>query len=363
VGLFSNTKRIEAAYGKPMLPTASPLSISSPWAPQDSLVTWALDDALGALLGRGDLTLTRETAMRVPGIARAHAIICTQLASIPFFQMDHEERTKEQPRWLTTSDSSMSPYHRLYGAASDWFFYGWACFGFTEDMSDCFHIPYGLWSITDDGEVVCDSDDVPAKYKSLMVPVPLGFGENGVLVNGADTIRQARNIEAAYVNRLDNPVPLSILTVDGEMYDRWSDSEIDEFLERWVSQRQKSATAVTPSYVSVTMPGQVEVDLYETGRNGSRIDIANHTSLPASILDGLRQGGGGGGSEIKYSGASKQGAARSELWDYGMARRMMLAFEARMSLDDVCEPGLSIRGDISHLLEIPTPNTNPTSED
>ena len=83
---------------------------------------------------------------------------------------------------------------------------------------------------------------------------------------------------------------------------------------------------------------------------------------PASILEGVRQGGSGGGSEIRYSGV-QNGATRSELWDYGLARQMVLAFEARMSLDDVCGEGLSIRGDLTAELAAPNPVSNPTSED
>jgi hypothetical protein len=41
----------------------------------------------------------------------------------------------------------------------------------------------------------------------------------------------------------------------------------------------------------------------------------------------------------------------------------MLAFEARMSLDDITPPGLSIRGDRSAFVTAPTPGMNPTSED
>lgn len=366
MGLFKrNIEKVYAARRPAELlqrPSAAPLSITSPWSPQDSLVTWAIDDALGALLDRDALTLTREIALRVPGVKRAHGIICGQLAAIPFFQLDGEKRTKEQPRWLVTSRSGVAPYHRMFGAASDWFFYGWACFGFNAAMTDCFHIPYGLWSMNDDGEVVCEDERVPVEYTAYLVAVPLGYGENGLLVDGADTIRQARNVEAIYQQRLDNPIPLTILTVDGEVWDQWDEEEVDEFMEQWRRNRQKDATAAKPSYVTVEMPGQVQVDLYETGRNGVRIDIANHTGLPASILDGTRQGGGGGGTEMRYQGIAN-GSTRSDLWEFGMARRMLAAFEARMSLDDIVEPGLSIRGDLTHMQATPALDTNPTSED
>lgn len=361
-------RNIEQVYAKraatEMLtpPAKPPVSIVSPWSPQDNIVTWAVDDALGGLLDRSVLPLTREIALRLPGVKRAHGIICRQLASIPFFQMDNDTRTDEQPEWLTSSQSGVAPYHRMYGAASDWFFNGWAAFGFTEDMTDCLHIPFGLWKINEHGIIEITDERVPAEYTDKIIAIPLGYGENGLLVDGADTIRQARNVEAVYQQRLENPIPLTTLEVDGAVYDQWDDPEIDEFLDQWIRNRTKHATAVHPSYVKVGMPGQVQVDLYETGRNAARLDIANHTALPASILEAVRQGGGGGGTEMRYQGVAN-GGARSDLWDFGLARGMMLAFEARMSLDDVCDEGLSIRGDLTAQNAIPAPNTNPTSED
>ena len=366
MGLFGrNIEQVYAARAATELlrpPAKPPVAISSPWSPQDSLVTWAIDDALGGLLDADAAPLNPDIAIRIPGVARAHGIVCTQLAGIPLFQMDGDARTKEQPRWLTTSDSGVSPYHRMYGAGSDWFWHGWACFGFTVDMSDCLHIPFGLWKVTDEGYVVVEDERVPAEYTARLIAVPIGYHENGLLTNGADTIRQARNVEAAYQQRLENPIPLTVLTISDERWDGWTPEERARFRDQWNEGRRKNSTAMKPASVTVDMPGQVQVDLYETGRNGVRIDIANHTGLPASVLEGVRQGGGGGGTEMRYTGVAN-GAARSELWDFGLAKRMLLAFEARMSLDDVCEHGLSIRGDLSNMQAIPAAPTTPTSED
>lgn len=362
MGIFG--RDIKQVYAQRALtpPAKPPISISSPWSPQDTLVTWAVDDALGELLGRTELSLTREVALRIPGVKRAHGIVCTQVAEVPFFEMDHDVRTTDQPTWLTSSSSGVAPYHRMFGAASDWFFNGWACFGFTEAMDDCLHIPFGLWKMTEGGVIEVTDERIPAEYLAHLVAVPLGYGENGLLVDGADTIRQARNIEAAYQQRLENPIPLTVLTLSDERWDSWGKEERVEFRDQWNEGRRKNSTALKPASVTVDMPGQVQVDLYETGRNGVRIDIANHTGLPASAIEGVRQGGGGGGTEMRYTGVAN-GAARSELWDFGLAKRMLLAFEARMSLDDVSPAGLSIRGDLTATQSIPAPNMNPASKD
>jgi hypothetical protein len=363
VGIFS--RQIEASYAPPSSATA-PLAISSPWAPQDSLVTFAVDEALGGLLSQAQV-ITREICLRVPALKRAHGIHCTEFSAVEFYEMEAATRVADQPGWLTNGASGVSPYHRRYGVGSDLFFWGWACVGFTADMSDALHIPFGLWRIEDDGTVWIDPDKINGKwapYRAKPVVIPLGYGENGLMVDGIDTIREARQIETAYMDRLNNPVPLTILDIPWNVWDGWTVEERASFRDQWITGRKSAngSVAMKPDTFGVEMPGAVEVNLYESGRNAVRLDIANHTSTPASLLEGVRQGGSGGGTEMRYTGV-QNGAAANELWRFGLARRMTLAFEARMSLDDVCAPGRSIRGDLSHVFNVPEQSTNPTSED
>ncbi|MFK4761194.1 hypothetical protein ACI3KS_09710 [Microbacterium sp. ZW T5_45] len=365
MGLFK--KKISDRYDTP---SAVAAPFTSPWSPQTSLDTFTADALKGLAGGGADQPLTREVALKVPGVKRAHGIVCAQFAGIPFFQMESAARTTDQPRWLTTSDSGVSPYHRSFGAASDWFFYGWACFGFTakpaEDPdADCLHIPFGLWYTDDNGDVHCDFDLVDDKYKTYLVAVPLGYGENGLLVDGRDTLNQARKIEEAYLNRLENPIPLTVLRIRDDLYFKYSKEQRAQVRDEWNDGRRKNSTGLLPKdAMDVDLPGaSVETNLYESGRNAVRLDIANHTSLPASMIEGVRQGGSGGGTEMRYQGVGENGAARSEVWDYGPARRMLLAWEARMSLDDIVPSGKSIRGDLTELFAAPNPTTTPTSED
>lgn len=204
--------------------------------------------------------------------------------------MDGDARDSDQPKWLTNSRSGVSPYHRNFGAASDWFFEGWACFGFTADPTtdpdaDCMHIPYGLWFVDtkgvrgEKGLVYCDSEDVPDEYKVYLVAVPLGFGEGGILVDGKDTIDQALKIEEAYLNRLDNPIPLTVLTLRDDIYFGMDKDKRAELRDEWNEGRRKNSTALKPEAMKVDLPGAtVGTDLYETGRNAVRLDIANHVS-------------------------------------------------------------------------------------
>lgn len=364
MGIFGrNIDKVYAARGELRTPPAPPLAIASPWAPQDSLVTWAIDDALGALLESDTLILTRDVALRIPAVKRAHGIHVTQFADVKFRQMNDATPTPEQPRWLTTSNSGVSPYHRMQGLGSDFFFHGWGCLSWTADLSDCMHVPFGLWKVADDGSVQITDNRIPAAYRARPVAIPVGYGENGLLADGADAIREARAIEAAYMDRLNNPVPLTILGIPRDVWESWTVDERKDYRQQYIDGRKakNGAVAMKVAEFPIDMPGQSSVDLYESGRNAVRLDLANHTSTPASLLEGTQQGGAGS-SEIKYTGVAN-GANRSELWDFGLARRWTLAVEGRLSLDDVCAPGLSIRGDISNQTAAPTPAMNPTSED
>lgn len=360
MGIFG--RNIDQAYGQR---GAVPIAVASPWAPTDTLTQIVVDE-LFVGPDSAHVPITRDIALRIPGVKRAHGIHVKQFASIPFHVMDGDTLAPEQPRWLTSSDSGVSPYHRMHGVGSDLFFQGWACLGFDRSPldpdADCIHVPYGAWGIDQStGIPWIDTGTVPARYAAVPVVISAGYGDNGILVDGIDTLREARQIEDAYKRRLDDPVPLTILNIPLEEWRQMTPEERAKYRDQWVEGRRKSSTALKVAEWPVEMPGQIAVDLYESGRNAVRLDIANHTGTPASLLEGTRQAGGGG-TDIRYTGVAN-GAMRGELWEYGSAKGFTLAFEARMSLDDIVPQGLSIRGDLTNMQAIPAPNTNPTSED
>lgn len=363
VGIFS--RRIDAAYAP--APTV-PLAVASPWMPSDALTQWTVDQLYADAVNDSTIALNRDIALRIPGVKRAHGIHVKQFAGIPFFRMDDTTKTAQQPAWLTTSRSGVSPYHRMYGVGSDLFFNGWACLGFDRDPldpdADCMHAPYGSWGIDDAGSLWINESIVPSTYTVYPVAIPLGYGENGLLVDGIDTLREARLIEAAYIDRVNNPTPLTVLGIPQAIWESWTPDERKDYRDQYVAGRKSlnGSVSLKVAEFPIEFPGQGgNVDLFESGRNAVRLDIANHTGTPASLLEGVSQGGSGG-SDIKYTGVAN-GLGRSELWDFGLAKGFTLAFEARMSLDDICAPGLSIRGDLTNMFALPEPNNNPTSQD
>lgn len=339
----------------------SPVLPLSPFSPQD-LTQITIEE----LWHGNDVpkTLTVDTALRIGPVKRSYEVVCGVLARMPWKQYDANGETGDQPEWLTNSQSGIAPRSLRYGVVGDLFLHGWAVIGFElgDDgyPKDALHIPFGWWSIDKQtGEINVDAA-VNARYKQRVVAIPLGYGSNGLMVDGIDALKDARTINAAYRDRIENPIAQTILTLDQQTWDGWTKEEREEFRQMWIKGRQSAngSTAMKPSGVTVDVSGALPTDLFESGRNANRLDIANHAGIPADLLEGSKQSGGG---DIHYS-TEAGGAQRNELWDFGLAK-FADAIEARLSLDDVCPSGLSLRVDHGDYLIAPNPSTPTPSED
>lgn len=333
-------------------------------SPQDSVQTVFIPDELAAVLKDAEgAVLDMRAAMRIPAFKRAHDVHCGVLARMPWVQYNAAGKLTPQPRWLTTSDTGVSPRHLRWGVASDSFGYGHALIGFKlqDGMPiDAMHIPVGMWKLTQDNKIRV-STAIPAEYRERVVWLPLGYGSNGMLIDAAATITDALDISSAYRDRIKNPVAQTVLTLAADRWDGWDEEEREQFRKLWVEGRkaENGSTAMKPDWVTVDMSGSIPADLFESGRNANRLDMANHAGLPASIVEGAKQGGGSG--DMHYS-TEAGGSARNELWDYGLAKYAD-AWEGRLSLDDVCPSGEYIRVDASAFLTSPNPTEPQKSED
>jgi hypothetical protein len=343
-------------------PTPIAPAILSPYSPSDTLQTFALSEALGADLASVN-AVTRETALRIPAVKRSHDIVCGVLARMPWRQYAGDAELAKQPEWLTNSKSGVSPRNLRWGVASDLFLGGWAVIGFELDADkrpiDALHIPAGWWSPDPAAGGFKIDPRIDPRYSQLVVAISLGYGSNGMLVDGFDTIQQSRLVEQAYSDRIENPIPSTDLTIAADRWDGWSKTEREEFRRLWIAGRSAAggSVALKPDWVTANYSGAIPTDLFESGRNAVRLDIANHAGIPASLLEGSKHGGSSG--EMSYSNETDR---RNELWDFGLAKYAD-AIEARLSLDDVCPTGESIRVDTSNYLSVPTPTDPQTSED
>lgn len=325
---------------------------ATPWSPQDSLLT-ALE---GELFGVDDTIVTRTIAQRVPGLKRAAQIHCDIVSAMPLHQYKDGVKNATQPRWLSNSASGIAPLIRTKGLVADLFWEGFALLGCRldgEQIDDAIHIPRHLWGVGADQKIEVN-DAISREYTQRLILIPLGA--NGVMADGVDSIRQARALELARRNRLNAPPASTEIHLTDARFDEMTAKEKEKLAQNYADTRRKHSVSVTPSYAEVKEHGSEAVDLFDSATNGLRLDLANHASVPASIIEGAK---GGGGGDMNYSG---KGDERSELYDLG-SRQFAEAIAARLSMDDVCPEGEYIAFDKSEMFAVPMPTTAPNLED
>jgi hypothetical protein len=324
----------------------------SPFAPQDSLET----AIVGELFGVDTTVITAETAVRVGPLKRALQVHMDTIGAMPLYQYQAGVKMQQQPGWLHDSASGIAPLIRTKGLVKDLFLHGQALLGCETDgdsIADAVHIPQALWKLNTDGTITVN-DSVSRQYQRKLIYIPLG--DNGVLADAVDTIRQARALDLARTVRLESPPAGTELHITDPRFDEMTPKQKQKMARDYAKNREASGVSVTPSYIDVKEHGDKALDLFETATNSIRLDVANHTALPASILEGAKSGSGG---DMTYSNETGQ---RSEIYDLG-SRRYADAITARLSLDDVCEPGTYIGFDRSELFAVPTPTTPQNLED
>lgn len=335
--------------GRAVQSVISAPALASPFAPQNDLTTAIVSDWFGQPGEDGTITVTPEIALRVPEVNRALQAHTALVAPLKFEKYADGERTAQQPAWTTGSDSGVPPFLRWTGCVRDLYLHGWACLGarLGEDglPDDLVHIPRTLWEVdTDTGRIKID-EAIPSAYRT---PILIPLGSNGLLVDGVDSVRQARKLELARQARLDTPPAAVELHLTDPRFDDDETGERADLARAYAENRRKYAVAVTPSYVEVKDHQNDAVDLFEGGMNSLRLQLAMHAGVPASFLEAGKEGGSNG--QMTYT--NENGKA-SELWVFGSSR-FAYAIIGRLSMDDVVGPGAEIRADMADFM-VPAP--------
>lgn len=308
--------------------------------------------------------VTRESALQIPAVKKARDTLLGIIAGCQLREYDVATGAETTPAWLTSTSTQISPWHRIAYVFDDLFFYDWSALavkrdgtGPTAQIVDALRIPWKKWEMREDGTVVVDWK--PAEARDVVL-IP-GNGSGGILAAGAPTIKGARALERAWIGRAQNPIPLIELhqltdedLTDGS--DDEADDEVGDLLATWAAARTSPTGAVgfTDNRVEVRVHGNVQTDLFETGRNAIVLDIARLTGVPASILDGSQST-----ASLTYSTADGK---RSEFDDYALPM-WMDPIAARLSMDDVSPAGRVIRFDLSGRRAPAAPTTTgPTEE-
>jgi phage portal protein BeeE len=308
-------------------------------------------------LGLGPGPLTRIDAMKVPGVAKGRALLHSLIGSRPLraYRGNVALAPEAQPTWLYRSDSGISPVLRTKSILDDLIFCEASLLAVKRGDSegapilDAAHVPYDRWSVNQNGEILVDNIPAP---EGTVIWIP-GPGP-GLLNSAADDIAAARDITSAYRRRVRNPLPAMVLQeqVEGTM----TQSEVEDYVQAVAEARRNEDNAVmfVDGRMRLEAHAGSETDLFETGRNASRIDIANHLNLPVALLDGSVSA-----ASLTYS---TQEGQRNELVDFTLPYWIDPIQEA-LSLDDVVPRGQRIRFDFTDLIAPTASPTGPNTED
>ncbi|KKX96697.1 hypothetical protein [Microbacterium sp. Ag1] len=331
--------------------SAAPM-LASPYS-GDHLTQAIVSDYFGQLPGE---LVDRNIARRVPEVKRAlaaHQALVTRLRFEVYAAGTPTARVETQPYWVSTcAYSGMSRWLAYKQLVEELFFEGFAVIGCWLDTEglvyDWITVPRNLWTIDQQTQSVVIDESVPAQYRMRAVVVPLGSA--GLMVDGIDSIRQARKIEIARQARLDSPPAATELHVTDTAYDSMERDEQQTLIANYKEGRSKSSISVTPSYIEVKERGTSgSLDLFEEAKNSVRIDLAMHTGVTLNFVGASKEGGGSGGS-VQYQNVNGE---NSELWTFG-ASEYAIAIAAALSADVVVGEGSEVRADAS-AFAVPAP--------
>jgi hypothetical protein len=325
------------------------IGVASPWADGGNLGSLVLSDVYGTDIA-SRLPMSRGEALSIPAVSRARHLITSSIAQLPLVALSASGPLAVQPSWLYRSDSDVSPYSRLASTVDDLLFFGvslWAVKRGADGYPlDAAWIPADQWTITDGNILV--NDEPADEQEVILFDVP---GFSGLLNVASRTLRGAIAIENAWVSRVKNPVPLSVIKSTDQV--QLEQSEIDTLLRTYNAARRSEdgSTAYLPPNLELEDHGTSDPELYIAGRNSIRTDIASHLNIPTILLDGSP-------AEATLNYVTQDGT-RSRFYAETIPFWLDPIVQ-RLSLDDCVPRGQRVRADFTEqLTATPTPTGAP----
>jgi hypothetical protein len=301
----------------------------------------------------------RNVAMTVAPIKRGRAIIVGSVADLPIESGTWDKGvwvpTKRQPAWLSHTNTVFTCWHRIALTLDDLIFHGWSLWALERSeggaITDAVRVAPNRWEFDQNTPLGIRVDSAPVT-DPLSVILFAGPDE-GLLKTAPDVIRGARAMEAAWVGRVQNPIPMTVLhEVERNGV---TQAEAQSYVDQWSAARTSPTGAVgfLPSQLTMEVYGETVADLFTEGRNNVRLDVANHLNLPASLLDGST-------ATASLTYVTQEGE-RSSLIDW--LEYWIAPIEARLSMDDVTPRGQVIRFNRSNWTSVPNDDHGPALTD
>lgn len=331
---------------------SSPLAIqvASPWSVSNAqLIAWSEH-----FNGYAEI-VTREVAVQVPAVSRAEKLL-VGLADVPLVVERKDAASglmlpvESQPAWTQRTDGAMTPWHRMAATIRDLYYDNWAIWlvkrGTAGQILQAQHVARQRIELPGDGTMKIDG-----RFVSLEEVIFFPGPGMGLLLEAANTIRGAKAIEKAWVQRVQSPIPLVVLKETIEHLNL-SDDEIEAVKDSWIGARGNlnGAVGYVPYGMDVeTHTGGDDSTLYVEGRNAIRLDVANFSNIPAALLDGSTAT-----ASLTYVTTEGQ---RSSFYEQTV-RYWLAPIEHRLSQDDVVPAGQRVRFDVQFLNNIPSEVTS-----
>jgi Phage portal protein len=353
--------------------------ILSPWADDSFLERVVVPDIWP---GAEPLPMTRGEAMAVPAVARSRHLICATIARLPLQVLDADDALVDpQPGWAYRTDGQLgdlateradddaeaqrlrllqvlapgqSPFHRMLATADDLLFYGWSLWLVTQrDPEDgrptrMLRMPYGTWDVNASNELT-DQDGQPL---APLTPVLFQGMSEGLLANGARTIRTAGDLESTGASVARRPFRLELHQTTDIALEPGERSAIVAETRRALADNE--GILFTNAALETKTHDLKSDALLVAGRNAAALDIARHANIPGAMIDATTEG-----ASLEYQTTETRG----QQWlDYGLTA-FLDPITARLSMDDVVARGRRTVFDTSTLTTRPLSPTGPEIED
>lgn len=324
-----------------------------PWQePRTPLTQFVIDDIFGDMVDLVD----RDNALKVAPVARARALLVGSISDLPLVAYRRSDALKTQPPWLYRG-TDISPWHRMAYTIEDLLLYDCSLWYRTNNADgsifETWRIPMENWEMDSDRRLVLIRPNGDREYLDADNVIYIPGPGTALLTSAADTIRGARAMDRAWSARVRTPIPPTLFkATDGTA----EEEDVKTLLKTWGAARRNPESAgvgfVPSGLEAIFAAPNDDAQMFIEGRNGVRLDIANFTNIPASLLDGSTAT-----ASLTYVTAEGQ---RSSFHEQTM-RYWTAPIEHRLSMDDVCPAGQRVRFDISYTTQV-APDGEPSED-
>lgn len=333
MGIFSRRTIdfLAAASAAPSNGSAAPLSVPSGiLSPASALAPVLFPD-----YDFSAYPVSEAEALCVPAVKRAVSLYTTISSR---FVLDSDDNSTP---WLTNSYGPVTPQVRIAWTITDLIFYNKSLWAVDRDatgtITNAQHIARGRWGTDNNGLVQVDGK--PFNQQNLIFFVGLLPG-SGFLEDGRHSVRQYTSIARTINNRAAVAEPITLVRETVELNSEKVEvaDAMDDLRESLTN--NKGGMVYVPHGIEITGFGGSDNanSMYVSARNAVRLDLANHLSINASLLEGAADG-----SSDTYTNTL---LVQNELLELSI-KGFTEAIADRLSANDVTPEGTKVLFDYS----------------